>query len=140
MPPAAKESRRSGESGGASLRNCIVQAFISSPRRRGKAKFARRINFSAINRAALAALPELIAEWAPDGRKIGREWVAINPRRPDRSLGSFKINLYSGRWSDFATGDAGGDVISLAAYLHDLSQGDAARMLAERLGIECEGR
>jgi hypothetical protein len=45
-----------------------------------------------------------------------------------RRLGSFKINRYNGRWADFATGDKGGDPISLVAYLADISQGGAARM------------
>ena len=49
-----------------------------------------------------------------DGRICGREYVARNPRRDDRRAGSFKINVTAGRWSDFATGDKGGDPISLA--------------------------
>jgi hypothetical protein len=36
---------------------------------------------------------------------------------PDQNPGSFSINVRTGRWADFATGDKGGDVISLAAYL-----------------------
>lgn len=96
---------------------------------------ARPIDFSAINRAALASLPNLLARWLPDGRKQGHEYVARNPRRADQRPGSFKVNLTSGRWSDFATGERGGDVISLAAYLHGLRQGEAAEKLAAMLGI-----
>ena len=55
-------------------------------------------------------------------------------------LGSFKVNRYNGRWADFATGDKGGDPISLVAYLGNVSQGEAARLLARMLGIETEGR
>jgi hypothetical protein len=95
-----------------------------------------RIDFAAINAAALRALPHLLARWAPDGRALGREWVARNPRRSDNHPGSFKVNMRNGRWADFATGDKGGDPISLAAYLHGLSQGEAAHRLAEMLGIE----
>jgi hypothetical protein len=58
--------------------------------------------------------------------------------RADRTPGSFKINLRSGRWSDFATGAKGGDVISLAAHLFGLSQVAAARKLAAMLGISTE--
>ena len=47
----------------------------------------------------------------PHGRRLGSEWIARNPTRADRHLGSFKINLRTGRWADFATGDAGGDLI-----------------------------
>jgi hypothetical protein len=71
----------------------------------------------------------------PGGRREGREYVARNPRRADRTAGSFRINLTTGRWADFATDDAGGDPVSLAAYLFDLSQLDAARRLAAMLGM-----
>jgi hypothetical protein len=95
-----------------------------------------RINFEGINRSALAELPSLLKRWLPSGRIKGREYIALNPKRADRRPGSFSINLCSGRWSDFATGDNGGDPISLAAYLGDLGQVEAARRLAPMLGIE----
>ena len=94
-----------------------------------------RIDFGAVNAAALAALPTLLRRWLPDGRAVGREYVALNPRRDDRHLGSFRINVTNGRWSDFATGDRGGDVVSLAAYLSGIGQADAARELADMLGM-----
>jgi hypothetical protein len=94
------------------------------------------IEFAAINRAALAAFPAVLARILPNGKRVGAELVALNPRRNDRHLGSFKINRYNGRWADFATGDKGGDPISLVAYLADLPQGEAARLLARMLGIE----
>ena len=93
------------------------------------------IDFGAVNRAALAHLPELVARWLPDGRRYGVEWVARNPRRADRRPGSFKVNLMSGRWGDFAIGVAGGDPVSLAAYLADIGQAEAARRLAAMLGV-----
>lgn len=93
------------------------------------------IDFSNINRAALAVLPSLLDRWVPGGKRIGREYVVRNPKRADRRSGSFSINMSTGRWSDFATGDAGGDPISLAAYLFDLSQVEAARRVAGMLGI-----
>jgi hypothetical protein len=67
------------------------------------------IDFAAVNAAALAALPDLLRRWLPDGVVRGREYVARNPRRRDRRLGSFPVNLDTGRWADFATGDVGGD-------------------------------
>ncbi|MDX8445334.1 hypothetical protein [Mesorhizobium captivum] len=93
------------------------------------------IDFHAINSAALPVLPSLLDRWAPGGRTLGREYVVRNPTRKDRSIGSFRINLVTGRWADFATGDAGGDVIALAAYLHNLSQAEAAKRIADMLGI-----
>jgi hypothetical protein len=97
------------------------------------------IDFEAINRAALAAFPAVLARILPSGNRVGAEIVALNPRRADRQLGSFKVNRYSGRWADFATADKGGDPISLVAYLADVSQGEAARLLAQMLGIEAGG-
>jgi hypothetical protein len=93
------------------------------------------LNFAAINQAALARLPELLRRWLPDGHTVGAEYVARNPRRVDRQLGSFKINLATGRWADFATGDRGGDTIALAAFLSGMSQADAARELARTMGL-----
>lgn len=94
------------------------------------------VDFQAINAVALAALPDLLASWLPVGKRQGGEYVARNPRRSDQKAGSFCVNLRTGRWADFATADAqGGDVVSLCAYLHSLSQLEAARKLATELGV-----
>jgi hypothetical protein len=97
-----------------------------------------RIDFDRVNRAALAALPALLARWLPGGLREGWEYVARNPTRRDHHLGSFRINVRSGRWADFATGDRGGDVVSLAAYLSHLKQSEAAEKLARMLGVAPE--
>jgi hypothetical protein len=94
------------------------------------------IDFAHVNAAALAVLPSLLARWLPDGRRVGHEWVARNPKRADRAPGSFKVNFATGRWADFATGDAGGDPVSLAAYLAGTGQADAARAIADMLRLE----
>ncbi|WP_428490285.1 hypothetical protein [Rhodopila sp.] len=93
------------------------------------------VSFALANAAALRELPALLARWLPDGRVIGHEYEARNPHRSDRNLGSFRVNLRTGRWADFATGDQGGDPVSLVAYLFRLSQGEAARRLAGLLGL-----
>jgi DNA primase len=94
------------------------------------------MKFELINAAAMPRMQDICARWLPDGRRAGREWVARNPRRADKSPGSFKVNLQTGRWSDFATGDRGGDVIALAAFLFGLSQSEAARRVADMVGID----
>jgi hypothetical protein len=98
------------------------------------------IDFAAVDRAALGRLPEILARWLPGGRVEGREYVVRNPKRRDQRPGSFKVNLDTGRWADWATGDKGGDPISLAAYLAGCSQVDAACRLAVMLGITADGR
>ena len=98
------------------------------------------LDFAEINRAALAAFPAVLARILPGGKCVGAEIVALNPRRADRHLGSFKVNRYNGRWADFATGDKGGDPVSLVAYIADVSQVEAACLLARMLGLETGGR
>ena len=96
-----------------------------------------KINFDAINAAARASLVSLLEQWLPDGKCVGHEYKARNPLRADNKPGSFSINLHSGAWGDFATGDKGGDPISLFAYLfHHGDQGKAARELAADLGVQ----
>lgn len=92
-------------------------------------------SFAEINMLALDALPALLNRWLPDGRQNGQEYIARNPRRDDRRAGSFSINIHTGRWADFATGDSGGDVISLTAYLFDLGQSEAKKHLSKVLGV-----
>lgn len=94
-----------------------------------------RLDFGAINRAGLASLPALLRRWLPDGRLVGHEFEACNPTRADRRIGSFKVNVSTGRWADFATDAKGGDVVSLAAYLSGTGQAEAARALADMLGL-----
>jgi hypothetical protein len=96
----------------------------------------KKIAFDSINARALASAESILARWLPNGRREGAEWVALNPKRGDRHQGSFKVNLRSGRWGDFAAGAAGGDFISLAAYLFDIGQGEAAHRVAEMLGVD----
>jgi hypothetical protein len=95
----------------------------------------RKIAFKKIADAALGRAELVILRWLPNGRREGREWVAINPTRGDSRKGSFKVNLRSGRWGDFACDDRGGDLISLAAYLFRLNNAEAALKIAEMLGI-----
>jgi hypothetical protein len=101
------------------------------------------LDFAAINGAALAALPAVLGRLLPDGKLDGLEYVALNPRRDDKRLGSFKIRIAgarAGSWADFASGDRGGDPVSLVAYLESVSQGEAARLLVRMLGLEIGGR
>lgn len=98
------------------------------------------IDFSTVASAALGMAEQLLAEWLPDGKLAGGEWTALNPTRADGRAGSFKVNIRTGAWSDFATGDAGGDLVSLYAYLFTGGkQGDAARAVAKRCGVSGPG-
>lgn len=86
--------------------------------------------------AAAAQVAEiLVPEWLPEGRRQAAEWICRNPTRADRHAGSFSVSLVDGCWHDFATGDGGGDLVALGAYLWNVRQTDAARIVADRLGL-----
>lgn len=91
--------------------------------------------FRRVNDAAGPALAHLVQRLLPQGRRMGRYWVALNPTRHDRNLGSFKVDLETGQWADYATDDRGGDVISLVAYAYGLSQGEAKVLVAQAVGV-----
>ena len=88
------------------------------------------IDFNNLNRSLLPRLDSILCSWLPDGHREGKEYVARNPLRLDRTPGSFRINRCTGRWGDFATGDRGGDIISLYAYLYQIGQVEAAKALS----------
>ena len=53
----------------------------------------------------------------------------------------FSINTRTGKWGDFAESDAaGGDPVSLVAYMESVSQIEAARLLERMLGVDAEGK
>lgn len=60
----------------------------------------------------------------PLGRLEARkEWVALNPTRDDKTLGSFKVCITgrkAGWWSDFKTGDEGKNMLTLYCYIKKL--------------------
>ena len=96
----------------------------------------QRVDFKAVRSATLSALDFVVPQLLPGGRQESGEWVARNPTRNDAKPGSFKVNLKSGVWCDFATGDKGGDVIGLKAYLEGKSGVEAARELATMLNVQ----
>jgi putative DNA primase/helicase len=74
----------------------------------------------------------LVPQWLPGGRRRGHEWVC-----GDLSGGegeSLSVNLVTGLWCDFASGDKGGDLTSLYAAKEGKNNGQAARELMADLG------
>ena len=67
----------------------------------------RSTDFDPINAEALSVSRPSVVACFPTATR-GPRIFALNPRRGDRRLGSFKINLRTGRWADFraATKDA----------------------------------
>lgn len=102
---------------------------------RARTKFESNI-FAAVNDAAIGQIKSLAESWVSKSRLAGTNLIMLNPTRADKRLGSFCINIQTGAWADFATDDRGGDIISFYAYVHGLTQIDAARELADYLGVD----
>lgn len=85
-----------------------------------------KIDFKHLNRQITPYALQVLGQLLPGGTLENREYVVLNPTRPDKNLGSFRINVCTGKWADFATGDKGGDFISLFAYVKGISQTEAA--------------
>lgn len=94
-------------------------------------------SFASVKAAALGAIDRVLAHWLPNGKREdgGKEYSAPNPTRADKHAGSFKVNLNKGTWSDFATGDKGGDLIDLVRYLDGGTDVEACNKLAGFLGV-----
>jgi putative DNA primase/helicase len=118
-------ARRNGGDGSARTRS--RRSYTTSPAH-------APLSIAAVAHAALPHLLELCRRWLPGGRIAGREWICGSLR--GEAGGSCKVNIVTGRWSDFATGEKGGDVVSLAAAIHRLTQREAAIRIAQMIGME----
>ncbi|WP_322528691.1 DUF927 domain-containing protein [Salinicola sp. LHM] len=92
--------------------------------------------FDTCKRAALGEMDRILAQWLPGGQTQKREYVVKNPTRDDSHAGSFSVNLDHGGWYDFATGDKGGDLVALVAYVEHCEQYAALQRMESFLGIE----
>lgn len=94
-------------------------------------------SFAEVKAASLRSIHAVLARWLPGGKTVdnGHEYTAPNPTRADKSMGSFKVNLSKGAWSDFATGDSGGDLIDLVRYVDGCSEVEARNALADFLNM-----
>lgn len=98
---------------------------------------AKRPSFADVKATALKDIDRVLSHWLPNGKRVdgGKEYTAPNPTRSDKRAGSLKISLSKGTWSDFATGDKGGDLIDLVRYLDGGTDIEACNQLAELLNV-----
>jgi len=94
----------------------------------------RRIRFTSLDFDSLASyllarIRDLLPRWLPGGRMQGQEFVCAS-LQGGAGGDSCKVNTATGLWADFATGEKGGDMISLYAAINRLKQGEAAKALA----------
>jgi len=91
------------------------------------------IDFARVAQAALASAERLCSEWL-GGKRAGAEWVG--ERTANGGPGdSWTVNMGTGKWMHGASDARGGDLISLYAALHGLSQAEAARAVADMVGM-----
>lgn len=95
------------------------------------------LDFPALAQAALPHAERLLREWFPEGKRTGHEFKIGN--LSGNKGDSLSVNINTGRWSDFAADESGGDLISLYAAIHRISQGEAARKLSEEIGFSGNG-
>jgi hypothetical protein len=100
------------------------------------AKVDGRIDFADVKAATLRSLDFIIPRLLPGGKRVGDEWVVRNPTRNDSKPGSFSVNMRTGVWSDFATGERGGDMIDLYVYVTGGSNVQAKDALADILNLQ----
>ncbi len=94
-------------------------------------------DFTRVARLALDSIDALLGKWFPAGIVSGAEFcVGSASGEAGQSLRIRLTGEKAGVWSDFsADGEAGGDLISLYAHIHGLTNGQACKALAEELGV-----
>lgn len=110
--------------------------LVVRPRRAVTHTHARREIKIFSRRPAHVTLHLIHAEWFPNGVREGHEFCIGS--RDGEAGQSLRIRLTgdkAGVCSDYSDGEAGGDLISLYAFVNSLSPGRACAALAERLGI-----
>ena len=92
------------------------------------------IKFKELADALLSRADQLLAAWLSGGKRNGHEWVCGSLAGEEGT--SLSVNIHTGMWSDFATGEKGGDLVSLYAAIHGLTMGKAALSVARDEGLE----
>jgi P4 family phage/plasmid primase-like protien len=91
------------------------------------------VDIDTVNATAIHHLESLLCEWLPNGRKNGNEWqVGDWDGNPGKSL---SINIKTAKGNDFATNEPVGDVIGICAKVFKINRIEAAKKIADRLGI-----
>ena len=91
------------------------------------------VDFSLIARQALSRSKDILVRLFPRGKFQGKEFV-VGSLQGDPGT-SLSINIDTGKWCDFSTGDKGGDLISLLAARDRMSQKDAAEEMSLIMGM-----
>ena len=89
------------------------------------------LDFDGLKRFALSRILSILPDLLPGGEIVGNEYRCADLRGgKGRSVG---VNLSTGVWSDFASGESGGDLIALVAKSSNIKMGEAYQFLADKL-------
>lgn len=97
-----------------------------------------------INSLLIDQIESVVARYAPaapGAYRNGHLYFTLNPGRPDRTVGSFCIDMAgptAGRWRDYASDPRGGDLIDLIGLSQGLRPADAIREARAFLGLDHE--
>lgn len=87
------------------------------------------MDFKRVNELVMLKAQTLLPTWLPGGKFLNDYTFACGSLAGESGQ-SLKVDIRTGMWKDFATGDSGGDLISLYAAIKGLSQSDAAKTLS----------
>jgi hypothetical protein len=111
---------------------------VAAPRMKQGAKWFAIEDVEPLKRAVIAQqamrhAAALLQEILPGGHAQAAEYVVCNPRRNDQRAGSFRINMATGAWADFALQNTKGtDLISVTAYIRGCDYAVAAAWISTR--------
>ncbi len=89
--------------------------------------------FQVVNEGLRSKLPDVLSTLLPGGKLQGCEYVCASLEGGAGT--SCSTNTTTGKGSDFATGEAWGDIIALASKVWNVKQFEAAKRLAEQYTI-----
>lgn len=114
-----------GGDDGVQKRLCTSHGLITA--QTGRALISE-FDFPSLNAQLLNGARTILSSWFPNGKIQGHEFKVGN-LAGDKGE-SLSVNLSTGVWADFAANESGGDLVSLYAAAHGISQGDAYKQLA----------
>lgn len=88
------------------------------------------LDFDGLNSYLLTQIRNILPEWLPGGNLNGQEYSCGDLRGGQGR--SCKVNVQTGRWADFSSTDKGGDLVSLYAAIHGVTQAEAFKTLSEQ--------
>ena len=91
------------------------------------------MDFNLLHQDCLPKMEPLLQTIYPAGKIVGREFKIGNLR--GEAGQSLSINLDSGIWMDFSTGEAGSDLTSLLASRLGFSMTDAGMLVQTMLDV-----